>query len=633
MIDGATSIVQEVGSPGRASSVTGLSWRSVLTRRSDVVLVVLAVVSAGAAVWVTLDARFLAYPGWLAAQKADFILGPIGVGLYWRHRRPDNRLGLLLIALGLCGVPYILTSSTNPTLFAVGVITEVPINVLTAAAILAFPTGQLDGLVTRTILLGLGVTLGVVYIALMLSSPRVSPSFSLSGCRAACPANGLAVWSPLSWAPQLVDVGRVSVIAAAAATMCVIGWRFATGTPPRRRSLSIGAPIGLLFLLSQATFQSLQLFTPSYASASAGPVRGAMDWTIAGARSAIWYGFLVALIAAELYAGRVLRRLVGSSLGRPSFRELEGMLRVPLGDPGLRLGFWRGDTSEWVDADGTRLAPGGPDQTATEVDRDGRPVVTVIHDRQLVDDPELLRAAGVVALLALENAELDAAWKESLHALGESRARLTRASDKERRKLERDLHDGAQQRLLAALIRLSSADELAGESPELKRQITSTRVELEAAIEELRDLARGIYPTVLSEVGLGGALRSLALRSPEGVTVRATNRRFAPETEAAFYYCCLEAVQNALKHAGQEATTSIRLFTADGELRLEVRDTGAGFDPSVPQAGVGLQNMQDRLGAVGGHVKVRSHPGRGTVVSASAPAGNHSHWSPTNVDW
>jgi signal transduction histidine kinase len=334
---------------------------------------------------------------------------------------------------------------------------------------------------------------------------------------------------------------------------------------------------------------------------------------------------LFALIAAELYAGRVLRRLVSSSLGRPSFQQLEGMLREPLGDPGLRLGFWQERTSGWEDAGGAVLDPPRADQRSTEVDRDGRPVVVIVHDQQLVDDPELLRAAGAVALLALENAELDAAWKESMRALAESRARLTRASDKERRKLERDLHDGAQQRLLAALIRLSSVDELAGESPELKRQLTATRVELEAAIEELRDLARGIYPTVLAEVGLAGALRSVALRSPDRIAVQATNRRFAPDTEAAVYYCCLEALQNALKHAGPDAQASIRLFTEGLELRLEVRDSGQGFDPTTPHEGTGLQSMQDRLSAVGGHVEIRSHPGGGTVVTAGSPIGDRSH--------
>jgi signal transduction histidine kinase len=224
-----------------------------------------------------------------------------------------------------------------------------------------------------------------------------------------------------------------------------------------------------------------------------------------------------------------------------------------------------------------------------------------------------------VALLALENAELDAAWKESLRALADSRTRLSRASDKERRKLERDLHDGAQQRLLAALLRLSTVDELAGQSPELTRQLTATRVELETAIEELRDLARGIYPTVLAEVGLAGALQSVALRSPERITVQATNCRFAPETEAAFYYCCLEAVQNALKHAGPDAHTTIRVFTDGRELKLEVRDSGNGFDPDAPNDGTGLQSMHDRLGAVGGHIEITSELGRGTVMTARAP--------------
>jgi len=618
MIDRTTSIVHELGAPDLGASARRFAWRSVVPRRWEFVVLVVGIGSAVAAVWTTLDAHFLAYPGWLAVQKADLILGPIGVGLYWRHRRPANRLGLLSVVLGLCGVPYIFTSTTVPALFGIGVMMEFPITVLTWAVVLAFPTGRLDGLLERTILLVGALSVGAVYVVLVLTDPYFSPSFSISGCRAVCPANGLAVWTPVSWTTQLIDQGRAGVIAVAVATVCLLVWRFASGTPPRRRSISIGAPVALVFLLAQATFQSLQLFTPKDDLASAAPVTGAIDWTMAGARSAIWYGFLFALIAAEFYAGRVLRRLVARSLGRPSFRELEGMLRGPLGDPGLRLGFWRADSAEWVDADGATLALPRSDQRLTEIDRDGRAVIAIVHDQQLSEDPELLEAAGTVALLALENAELDAAWKDSLNALAESRARLTRASDNERLKLERDLHDGAQQRLLAALIRLSSVDELAGESPELTRQLTATRVELETAIDELRDLARGIYPTVLAEVGLGGALRSVALRSPERITVQTTNRRFAPETEAAFYYCALEAVQNALKHAGADAHTSIRLYATDGELLLEVRDTGPGFDPNLPHDGIGLQSMQDRLAAVGGHIEIRSHPGSGTLVTAKA---------------
>lgn len=631
MTEGTTSIVSERGTRRVGVAAREFSWRSVLIWRWEFGVLVVGVVAAAAAVWITLDARFLKYPGWLAAQKADFILGPIGVGLYWRHRRPNDRLGLLLIALGLVGMLYILESSTNPTLFGIGVLAEAPIYVITALVILAFPSGRL-GAIGKWLIIVFVVPGVVLSLVISLAAPHLGPGFSISGCRGPCPANGLALWSPPAWLPQVADVLGVLLVAFPFAVACLVIWRFATGTPPRRRALAIGAPVALLFLFMQMSYRTLFLIAPNSLALGGGVPQSVLQWTIAGARSFVWYGFLLALIATELYAGRVLRQLVGSSLGRPSLRELEGMLREPLGDPGLRLGFWRPDTSEWVDADGAPLALPQSDQRLTEIDQDGRAVIAIIHDEQLVDDPELLRAAGAVALLALENAELDAAWRDSLRALADSRTRLTRVSDKERRKLERDLHDGAQQRLLAALIRLSSADELAGESPELKRQITATRVELETAIGELRDLARGIYPTVLAEVGLAGALRSVALRSPERITVKATNQRFAAETEAAFYYCCLEAVQNAFKHTGPNAQTSVRLFTTDGELRLEVRDTGPGFDPAAQHDGLGLQSMQDRLGAVGGHLEIRSQVGLGTVVTAGAPAGNGSHLPPVPTD-
>jgi signal transduction histidine kinase len=620
MANGTTSTVQELGAPHLGVAARRFSWRSALTWRWELGVAVVGVLASVAAVWITLDAKFLQYPGWLAAQKADFILGPIGVGLYWRSRRPNNRLGLLLIALGLVGVLYILESSTNPTLFGIGVLAETPIYVITGLVILAFPSGRLDAMSMWLIIVFVvpGVLMSLV---ITLAAPHLGPGFSISGCRAACPANGLDLFSPPTWLPQFSDALGVLLVAFPLAVACLVIWRFVTGTPPRRRAIAIGAPAALVFLLMQVSYRTLFLIAPDGLAPSARPVESVLQWTIAGARSLVWYGFLFALIAAELYAGRVLRQLVGSSLGRPSFWQLEGMLRGPLGDPGLRLGFWQEGSSAFVDADGTALGPPQADQTSTEVDKDGRPGVMIVHDRQLVDDPELLRAAGAVALLALENAELDAAWKESLRALADSRARLSRASDKERRKLERDLHDGAQQRLLAALLRLSTVDELAGQSPELTRQLTATRVELETAIEELRDLARGIYPTVLAEVGLAGALQSVALRSPERITVRATNRRFAPETEAAFYYCCLEAVQNALKHAGPDAHTTIRVFTDGRELKLEVRDSGNGFDPDAPNDGTGLQSMHDRLGAVGGHIEITSELGRGTVMTARAPLG------------
>jgi len=597
----------------RAGSLSG-----VLAAHWEWIVGVLALAVAVVAFWVTLDAHFLAHPGWSAVQRADFILGPIGVGLYWRHRRPGSRLGWMLIALGLCGVVYIGSAINAPLPFSIGVFWEVPIVLLTEATILAFPSGRLDGLAERGILAFAVLALLPGYIAIWLTAPEFAPSFSISGCRGVCPPNGAAIFSPLPWTPQLVDELRAGVVVVALSTAGLLVWRLVSGTPPRRRALMIGAPIALLYLLMQATFQGLQLFTPAEASAGAEPIKGLIDWTFAGARSALWYGFLFALIAAELYAARVLGRLNRDSLGRPTLRELEGMVRGPLGDPGLRLGFWRSETSDWVDADGGVLAPPHPDQRATEIDREGHAVITIIHDAQLSEDPELLQAAGAVALLTLENTELDAAWKEALHELRGSRARITRAGDRERRKLERDLHDGAQQRLLAALLRLSMADELADGSSELHVRLERAGTEVQRAIDELRELAHGIYPTVLASSGLGGAIRSLARRSPGNVTVTALHaRKYPAEIETALYYCCLEAVQNATKHAGEGTPITIRLGETRGQLHLEVHDNGPGFDPGAASEGVGLENMRDRVGAVGGHVQITSHPGSGTTVTAT----------------
>jgi signal transduction histidine kinase len=593
--------------------------------RWESAVAVVAAVSTAAAFWITSGAKFLEYPHWLAVQKADLILGPVFVGLYWRHRRPDNRLGVLLIALGLLSIPYIFESIASPWPFTLGTVTEYALEPMTVAVILAFPNGHLNGALERLILavLVIGVTLqGLMWLVMV---PQFTPFFSISGCRELCPADPLYSSSP-SWLSLSFDVVRALGVSVWLATAGLLVWRFATGTPPRRRALAIGAPIAMCYLLISATYQVQQLLNPHLDVANPEPLTSFVQWAVAASRSAIWYGFLLALVAAELFAGRTLRRLVRDSLGRPSLRALEGMLRGPLGDPGLRLGFWRSRRRDWVDADGEVLAPRRSDQRLTEFQRDRRPAIAIVHDDQLSDDPELLQAAGTVALLALENAELDAAWRQSLGELADSRARLVRAGERERRKLERDLHDGAQQRLVAASINLAVADELADNgNPDLRERVNDATREVEEALAELRELAHGIYPTALGRWGLGRALDLLAARHRNLTVVSQTGvGRFRPEVEAAIYYCCLEAVQNASKHAGRDAHITIRLYSDDKQLHLEVRDDGPGFDVSQARDGIGLQNMRDRLGAVGGHAHITSQPGQGTLVAATVPIGERS---------
>jgi signal transduction histidine kinase len=587
---------------------------------------IVAVVAAIAAFWVTINAKFLEYPYWLGVQKADFILGPVFVGLYWHHRRPNNRLGLLMIALGLIFIPYILESIRSPYPFTIGTMVEAVYIPLALAIVLAFPNGRLDGRAERLILVGVVVGYTLPYLVWLLLSPdQLIPRLSLSGCRALCPRNPFAVSSTPSWYPQSVDYLRAALIAVDLATVGLLVWKFVTGTPPRRRALAVGAPIAICYLLAQSTYQTAQLLDPNFGGATSQNLNGPLQWVIAGFRAAPWYGFLFALIAAELFAGRTLRRLVGDSMGRPSLRELEGMVRGPLGDPGLRLGFWRAHSQDWADADGKLLAPAGAGQMVTEVERNEKPAVSIVHDEQLAEDPELLRAAGAVALLAFENAELDTAWRQSVGELADSRARLVSVGARERRKLERDLHDGAQQRLVAASINLSLAGEQAEGNPELHERVSEASAEVEEALVELRELAHGIYPQALGRWGLARAFDVLAARYPGKIKIaQTTSARFAPEVEAAVYYCCLEAVQNATKHAGPDAQITIRLYTEQGRLHLEVRDNGPGFDVSAANHGIGLQNMRDRLGAVHGSVEIASTPGHGTLVAATAPLQHNS---------
>jgi signal transduction histidine kinase len=375
----------------------------------------------------------------------------------------------------------------------------------------------------------------------------------------------------------------------------------------------------VLFLVMQVFYRSFENLAPNGLSASAKLTSTWLAWAYAASRACIWYGFLLALVAAELYAGRTLRRLVRLSLGRPSLRELEGMLRGPLGDPGLRLGFWRARSHDWTDAEGEVLVPPGPGQTLTEVQRDGRPAAAIVHDSQLSEDPELLQAAGAVALLALENNELDSAWKESLGQLADSRERLVQAGERERRKLERDLHDGAQAQLVATQVRLELARELT-DPAKVDEQIDEAQNDLELALEELRSLAHGIYPAAVRDLGLAGALQSLASGSslPVEVIDHGVGRSSAA-AEAAIYFCAREAIQNVAKHAGPAPKATVTLARRDGTIALTVSDDGAGIPPRRNGDGIGITSMRDRIEAIGGQFEIGSTPGQGVVIHATIP--------------
>ncbi len=228
---------------------------------------------------------------------------------------------------------------------------------------------------------------------------------------------------------------------------------------------------------------------------------------------------------------------------------------------------------------------------------------------------DLATQAGLV----LRNVRLTEELKATIVELRASRQRIVSAQDERARKLERDLHDGAQQQLVALAVKIALAERTADEGT--RETLARLRADANDALQNLRDLARGIYPPLLADEGLGAALRAQASKAAIPVTLEADGvGRYEQEVEATVYFCCLEALQNVAKYARATGAT-IRLADDDGALDFSVRDDGAGFDPASARTGAGLLNMRDRLEALGGVLEIASAPGAGTTLSGRIPIG------------
>jgi signal transduction histidine kinase len=321
--------------------------------------------------------------------------------------------------------------------------------------------------------------------------------------------------------------------------------------------------------------------------------------------------FLVGLLHERLSYKRI-GELVVELAGRAD-ADLERSLAVALGDPHLRVSFPVG--KGFVDTQGRPVPPPERDgRTAvTTVGDDGRPMALISHDRSLDEEPALLTAAGSASRLILENARLQAEVRAQLLEVRESRARIVTATNQARARLERDLHDGAQQRLLAIGIALQLLRQQPGDTVLL----TAAEEELSSALAEMRELASGIHPAVLTDLGLVAALEALASRL--GTRVRldlpAPVRRCSPEVEAAAYFSASEAITNALKHAAP-ASVLVSVTSQGGRLVVRVRDDGpGGADPQ----GSGLLGVRDRLASVDGTLDLTSRRDRGTELTMEIP--------------
>ena len=328
--------------------------------------------------------------------------------------------------------------------------------------------------------------------------------------------------------------------------------------------------------------------------------------------------FLVGLVDARLARSAVGDLLVDLR-GDPAPADLRDALSRALRDPSLTLAYWLPEFESWADTEGRAVEPPEHDgaRATTLIELEGRGVAMLLHDRSLVDEPELLDAVSAGAGIALENGRLQAELKARLDELRGSRARAFEAGQKERQRLERDLHDGAQQRLIALSLELGELETHVHADPDTSLRLERAKREIALSLQELRYVARGLHPAVLSGHGLAVALESLAARAPVPVRLSvALEGRLPEQVEVTAYYVVCESVTNIGKHAHATSAT-VDLARPNGTVIVEIVDDGVGGADT--EGGSGIRGLADRVEALGGRLRVWSPGGGGTRVRAEIP--------------
>ena len=315
----------------------------------------------------------------------------------------------------------------------------------------------------------------------------------------------------------------------------------------------------------------------------------------------------------------IARALLTTSLAADA--PVREALAESLGDRTLSIAYWLPDREAFVDEAGhpVPLPEPGSERTWTAVDYEGRRVAAIIHAAHLEASPELVQAAAAAASLALDNERLKADLRARVEELRASRVRIVEASNAARRKVERDLHDGAQQQLVALALELQLLRSRVGENPEALELIDGIDEKLRAALEELRELARGIHPGILTDRGLAVALDALVTRAPLPVAEEVDLPERPPASvEAVAYYVVTEALTNVLKYA-EASKAVVRARYQGDDVVVELEDDGNGAVDE--RKGSGLQGLRDRVAALDGTLMVIAEPGRGTLIRARIPCG------------
>ena len=524
----------------------------------------------------------------------------IAAGLIAWRRRSDSRLGVLMTVVGFTWFIGNFEASAVPVVFSLAFAFETLNEAVLAHMVLSYPEGRLHDGVERGVVVALYSWMLVDGLAIMLT---YDPALHY-GC-AGCPSAGLAAFQSNSAFEAIDTVGNVVGGIFAALVLALIIRRLVSASPTARKILSPMWAAGLLTALvfvSQAVSESSSLQVMQRV-------------VMLGIPCVFLYG-LFRTQAAQGSVGSFVRALA-QPLPRGRLRE---KMAVALGDPTLEVAFAR-EAGGYVDEEGrdVELPPSGSGRETTHISSEGEPVAVLIHDPCLLEQGALVETVAAAARLALENERLQAEILAQLEEVRESRARIVEAGDDERFRMERDIHDGAQQRLVTLAMALAMAEERAEctEDPELSAMLAEATKEVGKAVEELRNLAQGIHPTILTEAGLGPALESLALRSsiPTKLTAQ-PSERFAPQIELAAYFVAAEALTNAMKHS-RARSVELSAGRVNGGVVVRVADDGVGG--ADPARGSGLGGLRDRLAALDGTLTIEEPSGGGTHIVAEIP--------------
>jgi signal transduction histidine kinase len=644
----------------------------------------------------------------------------VGSGLIALVRRPDNRIGGLMVMVGFLWFVGSLAESNEAAVFTLGVALALLVYPAFAHLFLAYPTGRLEDRLSRTVVLLAYIDVIVVQLAFLFVARHVGGPANL-GCDD-CPDNVLLIHDSNTAANVLGYVQRSAGIALILVALYLLWSRVRAATPALRRTLLpvfVTATASILLL-------GVQLILVPISETAA----RTMNWFVVASFATVPIGFLVGLLQTSLARSSSVETIFREIPERATPEEVQAGLRAALRDPTLELVYWVDDEGQYVDAYGNLvdLPEETPTRAVTVLEYADTPIGAMVHDAALREEPEVLDAVAGAARIALErdlllvrdraraerfrgllNALPDlmfrisrdgrylgynapdpddlirpdvigtTVWdrlpreladrvmaaaerafahegtqaleyelempdgprqyegriaaagsdqfilivreiterKEQQRELERSRQRIVDAQDDARRRLERNLHDGAQQRLVSLSLSLRLAQQQLRSDPETADELlSSSREELMQALEELRELARGIHPAVLTHRGLPEALEALANRSPLTIELDTPEERLPRQVEAAAYYVVSEALTNVTKYA-EARRVRVHVSQLNGNALVEVADDGVGG--ADPARGSGLRGLADRLSALNGTLVVESPPGEGTCIRAEIP--------------